>query len=66
VSVCGKSELILEKRRSELYGFDLGEYMAEVCKACGEIFWFEDDVTQMEKRAKELAIWDLSIRQKSR
>jgi hypothetical protein len=62
--VCGKSELILEKRRSELYGFGLGEYMAEVCKACGKIFWFEDDVIQMEKRAKELAIWGLEHKTK--
>jgi len=62
--VCEKSELMLEKKRSELYGFNLGEYMAEVCRACGEIFWLEDDAAQMEKRAKELGIWGLEHKTK--
>jgi len=38
--------------------------MAEVCRACGEIFWLEDDVAQMEKRAKELGIWGLEHKTK--
>ena len=55
--VCGRGELVKEKRKSELYGFSLGEYMAEVCPHCSEIFWIEEDVTTMEKEAKEKGIY---------
>ncbi len=57
--VCGKAALRKEARRSELYGFDLGEYSAEVCPSCGEIFWLETDVKKMEQKAKKLGIWGL-------
>jgi len=39
--------------------------MAEVCRAYGEIFWLEDDVAQMESRAKELGIWGLKHKDQS-
>jgi len=62
--VCGKGGLVKEKRKSELYGFNLGEYEAEVCHVCGEVFWSEEDVTSMEKKAKEKGIWGLEQRAK--
>lgn len=31
--------------------------MAEVCSCCDEIFWTEEDVAVMEKKAKEKGIW---------
>jgi DNA repair exonuclease SbcCD ATPase subunit len=62
--VCGRGELRKEKRKSELYGFSLGEYMAEVCPCCGEIFWSEEDVALMEKKAREKGIWGLEQRAK--
>ena len=57
--VCGKAALRIAVRRSELYGFDLGEYPAEVCRSCGEVFWKEVDVRKMEEKAKKLGIWGL-------
>ncbi len=62
--VCGKMPLVRMKRKSELYGYDLGEYTAEVCPSCGEIFWEEADVRKMEDRAKRLGIWGLEQRTK--
>ncbi len=62
--VCGKPVLRRENRKSELYGFDLGNYPAEVCGSCGEIFWREADVRKMEERAKKLGIWGLEHRTK--
>ena len=62
--VCGKSPLAREKRRAELYGFDLGAYVAEVCPSCGEVFWDERSVAKMEQKAKKLGIWGLEQRTK--
>ncbi len=60
--VCGKSALRREARKSELYGFDLGKYTAEVCPSCGEVFWNEADVGKMEEKARRLGIWGLEHR----
>ncbi len=57
--VCGRPGLERKVRKSELYGFDLGSYPAEVCGSCGEVFWREGDVRKMEERAKRLGIWGL-------
>ncbi len=62
--VCGKSELIRQKRHAEQYGFDLGAYVAEVCPSCGEVFWDEKSVPKMEQRAKKLGLWGLEQRTK--
>lgn len=59
---CGKAALRREVRKSELYGFHLGEYTAEVCSSCGEVFWKEADVRKMEEKAKKLGIWGLEHR----
>ncbi len=61
---CGRSGLKREVRKSELYGFDLGSYTAEVCGNCGEVYWREEDVRKMERRAKRLGIWGLEQRTK--
>ena len=58
--ICGKSELVRRKRHAEQYGFDLGVYMAEICPSCGEVFWDEKSVLNMEQKAKKLGIWVLS------
>ena len=63
-SVCRKGELVKEKGKSELYGFSLGDYVAEVCPVCDEVFWSEEDVASMEKKAKEKGIWGLEQRAK--
>ncbi len=62
--VCGRASLVRMRRKSELYGYDLGEYTAEVCPSCGEIFWEEADVRKMEDKAKRLGIWGLEQRTK--
>jgi YgiT-type zinc finger domain-containing protein len=62
--VCGKAELLREKRHAEQYGFDLGVYAAEVCPSCGEVFWDKKSVLRMEQKAKKLGIWGLEHRTK--
>jgi hypothetical protein len=62
--VCGRPAFHRETRKSELYGFDLGSYPAEVCGSCGEVFWSEEDVRKMEQKAKKLGIWGLEQRTK--
>lgn len=61
---CGKAGLRKERKKSEFYGFDLGDYTAEVCEHCGEVYWREEDVRKMETRAKKLGIWGLEHRTK--
>jgi len=39
--------------------------MAEVCSVYDEIFWSEEDVASMEKKAKEKGIWGLKQRAKT-
>ena len=60
--VCGRANLRRERRHAEQDGFDLGVYVAEVCPACGEVFWMERDVTKMETKAKQIGIWGLEQR----
>lgn len=57
--VCGRGELHRQRRRAEQYGFDLGIYLAEVCSACGEVFWDERSVQRMEQKAKRMGVWGL-------
>jgi YgiT-type zinc finger domain-containing protein len=62
--ICGKSNLVRQRRHAEQYGFDLGVYFAEVCPSCGEVFWDESSIVKMERRAKRMGIWGLEQRTK--
>jgi hypothetical protein len=53
-----------EKRRAEQDDFDLGVYVAEICPSCGEVFWNENDVVKMERKAKKIGIWGLEQKTK--
>jgi len=43
-----------------MFGFDLGEYPAEVCDSCGESFVDQDAMEKIEARAKEVGLWGLA------
>lgn len=62
--VCGRGVLRSESRHAEQNGFDLGVYVADVCTSCEEVFWKENDVRKMERRAKKIGVWGLEQRTK--
>ena len=62
--VCGRGILKLKKVREEMFGVDLGEYDAEVCDRCGEVFFTSESVDRIEARAKELGLWGLASKVK--
>lgn len=57
--MCEKGNLKVEKRPFEIYGISLGKFDAEVCSACGEIFYDEKSSEEINKKAKEAGIWGL-------
>lgn len=55
---CGKGPLVKTKVRETMFGVDLGEFDAEVCKACGESFFDEAAMGLLEQRART-GVWGL-------
>lgn len=47
-----------------MFGVDLGAYEAEVCDACGEVFFTSQSVDRIESRARELGLWGLAAKVK--
>jgi len=41
-----------------------GEYNAEVCIKCKDIYFTEESFKEIEKRAKELGVWGKDARKK--
>ena len=58
--VCGKGRLRRGKVRQEMFGVDLGKYLAEICESCGESFVDQKAMRKIEARAKELGLWGLA------
>lgn len=56
---CGKGNLIKKKVKYNLYGMEIGEYPAEVCDKCGEVFFDSNALAKIEKKTKELGIFGL-------
>lgn len=56
---CGKGALVKSKVRETMFGVDLGEFEAEVCKACGEAFFGEAAMDLLEQRARKAGVWGL-------
>src|SRR3989344_7080646 len=47
-----------------LLGQNLGKYKAEVCTKCGEQVFGEEVVEKVQKKAKELGLWNLHAKVK--
>ena len=58
--ICEKGELKTKEIEEKMFNIYIGKYQAEVCTYCGESFVDEDTMNQIEKRAKDLGIWNLS------
>ena len=57
---CGKGRLRRDQVREEMFGIDLGTYLAEVCDACGESYLDSEATAEIEGRAKKLGLWGLA------
>lgn len=62
--VCGRGSLQSKRVAETMFGVELGVYDAEVCKACGEVFFTAQSVDKIELRAKELGLWGLASKVK--
>ncbi len=62
--VCEKGGLRPKRAREEMFGVLLGDYDAEVCDSCGEVFYTAESVDKIEARAKELGLWGLASKVK--
>lgn len=62
--ICEKGILKKGKIRENMFGFDLGEYPAEICTGCGESFTDEKTTRAIEEAAKKKGIWNLGKKTK--
>jgi YgiT-type zinc finger domain-containing protein len=61
---CEKGKL--EKKSVEYRKYDIliGEYPAEVCNTCAEIFFESEVVGKIEKKVQEMHLWGLAAKSK--
>ncbi len=59
---CSKSKLIRRKAPFYHHGIYLGDFDAEVCQNCGEIYFTEKASDAIDRRAVELGVWGLKPR----
>ena len=57
-------ELTVTMSRYKYYDIDLGEFNAEVCQRCGEVFFTEESSDEIDRIAKIKGIWGLERRSK--
>lgn len=62
--ICEKGNLSKKKMGYKLYGVSLGEFEAEVCDSCGEIFYSEEESRKMTAAAKAKGLWGLAAKTK--
>ncbi|MBI3032694.1 hypothetical protein HYY69_04420 [Candidatus Woesearchaeota archaeon] len=62
--ICEKGNLHDKKVAYTLYGVSLGKFNAQVCSACGEIFYDEEESKKMTALAKKKGLWDLKAKTK--
>ena len=56
---CEKGTLAKKQVEYKQYGISIGKYPAEVCDRCGEVFFDEAAVAQIEEKIKSLNLWGL-------
>ncbi len=57
--ICEKGELETKEVPYHYGEFHVGDYEAEVCPDCGEVFFTEAAGDAMDARVKELGLWGL-------
>ncbi|MBI3051022.1 hypothetical protein HYY74_01040 [Candidatus Woesearchaeota archaeon] len=58
--ICGKWELKAIVKPYVLYGESLGDFEAEQCSKCGEVFYNEEASRKMTDSAKKKGLWGLN------
>jgi len=61
---CEKGELKKTKEPYKLYGEYLGDFEAEKCSKCGEVFYTEESSRRMTQAAKDKGLWGLNAETK--
>ncbi len=51
--------MVKKKAPYSYYDIDLGEFDADICKGCGEVFFTEEASDLIDKVAKEMGLWGL-------
>lgn len=62
--LCEKGELRRVKTPYKLYGEYLGDFEAEQCNKCSEIFYSEETSRKMTEAAKKKGLWGLNAESK--
>lgn len=62
--ICEKGELKKVKLPYQLYGEHLGDFEAEKCGRCGEVFYSEETSKKMTQAAKNKGLWGLNAESK--
>lgn len=55
--MCGKAELQSRRVPFGHYGRNLGEFEADVCPVCGEVFFTQAASEEINLKAMELGLW---------
>ena len=62
--ICEKGELTRVKTPYKLYGEYLGDFGAEQCSNCKEVFYSEETSRKMTEAAKKKGLWGLNAESK--
>ena len=62
--ICEKGGLGKVKQPYKLYGEYLGDFEAEKCNKCGEIFYSEETSRKMTEAARARGLWGLNAESK--
>ena len=62
--LCEKGVLKTKKVPYLLYGTPIGDFKAEVCTKCGEVFFDEETSREITTATKEKGLWGLGSRTK--
>lgn len=60
--MCGKGTLARKEVVHKLYGVPIGNYPAEICEKCGEIFYDEETSNKIEADTKAKGLYGLSAK----
>jgi len=59
--ICEEGNLKKKKTPYNLYGVKIGEFPAEVCDKCEEIFFDEKTSEEITRRTKEKGLWEFKF-----